>query len=403
MKREPSLKQSLRSVAARMRLKRLAHRMLWALMVGLIPAVLHLALAKTGLLYKWRLDFWPQWASFVPVGLAAVAGAVWGALGRVTDFEAAHLADRALGLKERLGSAVALSNFPPENRAFLAEILEDARRHARELNAAAAVGALLPRRAYVAPVLGVVMAALWFMPQYRLFTSPEEQRQRTAVEQQGNRLLDIAREARREAESTNLDRTQKITQEIEMLAHNLASGRTGKREAMKELAELTDEVRAEHARIAQTREVQEFRDALQEVSQGQLSSESVSRIVESMAAGDVKAAREQLEGLQKKLEGGDLSSAEMQELASDLEKVSEALEGTSAADAAKAMRNAAENMKQGDGQQASEALQEAAEQMAQSDAARGLSEMEQLESLARELEFSEDQVAREHNEAPGGG
>jgi len=60
-------------------------------------------------------------------------------------------------------------------------------------------------------------------------------------------------------------------------------------------------------------------------------------------------------------------------------------------------------MKQGDGKQASEALQEAAEKMAENDAAKGLSEMEQLESLARELEFSEDQVAREHNEAPGGG
>jgi len=390
------LKRTLKAVALRMRAVRLIRRFVVGLVIGLAPTALYIVCYLVGALGRIGLAAAPLWYAFVPLGVASVVGAAWGLWGRVSDFEAARAADQALGLRERLGSAVALANRPPRSPEFLAALIEDAAFHCESVRPKLVTGPLLRRQALALPLLGCVTGVLFWMAatNHNPFVSPKAQAERQAVQEQGKRLLDIAREIENRGERVNLQRALGDAQLIDSLGKELARGTLGKREAMKKLAELSDDVRAEHDRLAKDAGTKDLTGKLRQAAAEEFSNDQAAEFAKDLAAGDVYSAEQKLSEIKSKLESGEMSAEEQKSLAEDLERLGKALEGTDLGDVGETMKRAAEALRQGEGQQASEELKKALEQLAQSEAAQKLSEMEQLEALQRELEFSEDQVAR---------
>jgi len=390
------LKRTLRAVALRIRTVRLVRRLIVALVVGLAPTALYSFCYLLGALGRVGLAAAPLWYALIPLGAAGVLGVLWGLWGRVSDFEAARAADHALGLRERLGSAVALANRPPGSPEFLLALLEDAAFHCEEVRPGLVTGPLLHRRALMLPLLGSVAGALFWMAatNHNPFVSPVVQAEHQAVQEQGRRLLDLAREIEKRSEKVNLQRTLGDAQLIDSLGKQLARGTLGKREAMKKLAELSDDVRAEHDRLAQDAGMKDLTGKLRQAAAEEFANDQAAEFAKDLAAGDVDSAEQTLSDMQSKLESGQMSAEEQKALAQDLDRLAKALEGTNMGDVGEAMKRAAEALRQGQGQQASEELKQALEQLAQSEGAQNLSKMEQLQALQRELEFSEDQIAR---------
>jgi hypothetical protein len=372
----------------------LVRRLVVCLVVGAIPTLLLIAAGKTGLLFKMRLDYWPLWYSFVPLAASAVVGIVWGLWGHISDFQAAHAADEALGLRERLGSAVVFANEPPQRGEMLPALLADAAQHCDDLDPRRVTGPLFPRASLFVPAFGIILAALWFMPQFNLFATEHEMHEREALKQEGKELEDLAREIEKKAKEANLERTERFAGRIESLGKDLARGKLGKREAMKEAAELTDEIKAMHRELAESSEVGSLQEALANARDKKLNTGEASRILDDMAAGDMQSAQQRLQDLQNKLQSGELSESEQQQLAEDLQNIGESLQNSSAEDLGEAMQQASKSLQQGDTQQASEDLQQASEEMQQNSATQSLSEMQQLESLAREMEFAEEEMSQ---------
>lgn len=394
------LRQTLRRVAARMRLRVFLDRLAASLIVGTAFSVLHIAAARTGVMFRLGVLTPPDWPALAAVGLAALAGVAWGLWVRVSDFEAAHETDLSLGLRERLGSAVALAGARPRRGYLIAALIADAAEHCAEISPRAVVPRVLPRHGVAVPVLASALAALWLAPQVHLLNSPSEVTERQAVAAQGKRLLDIAREVQRKAEASGLERTRQAAERIETLAQGLAAGRTGKRDAMKQIAELTDALRAEHRRIAAEQQVEQLDQTMADAAKAARSSEDVGSLMQSLAEGDVGAASQKLEQLKSKLESGAMSEEQRKSVAQDLHDVAERLAGTRAEKLGSEFRQASEAISEGDMQAAGERLSQAQREMRQVEGLERLSEMQQLAELARELEFSEDQVARR---AQGGG
>ncbi|MGI6352425.1 MAG: hypothetical protein ACOX6M_12140 [Armatimonadota bacterium] len=400
---ELTLRKALKAVVARMRLCILARRMALCLAIGIALSVLMLAAGKTGVLFWLRLDYLPLWYGLAPLLLSVIGGVVWGLWSRISDFQAAHAADRALGLRERLGSAVALSNEPPKHAALLPALIADAAGHCDGLDPKQVTGPLLPRKSLAVPAFGLVLAALWFMPQYNLFASEQEVSEREALRIQGDELEDLAREIRQQAKEAKLERSERFAGRIEALGGDLARGKLSKREAMKEAATLTDEIKAQHRELAESNEVASLRESLADAKAKDLRSKAASEIVDDLAAGDLQAAKQKFQDLQQQIESGTLSEAERQQLANDLDKIGQSLENSSASETGQSMRRASEALREGDNQGASQQLEQAAQELAESAGAQGLSEMQQLEALAREMEFAEEEMAQINGEEGQGG
>jgi hypothetical protein len=376
-----------------MRLRVFSQRLTWCLMFGLIPAALHVALSRTGLLFRLGWDLWPEWVSLAPVALGLLAGALWGLAYRVSDFEAAHAADLALGLRERLGSAVAFANDPPASRAILAAILADASAHCADVQPRAVVGGVLPRRTIWVSMLGCALAGLWFAPPQNWFVTPREVAERQAIREEGKRLLDLAKEVERAGDPADLARNERIARKIEAVGKSLARGSMSKREAMKALAELTDELKSAHQQLAQKAAAKQLKTAVQRAKERGTETPEVSGMLRALGEGNLKEAQSQLGKMQERLAAGGLSSAEQQQLAKDLRTVAESLQGTSAEAAAQAMQSAAQSIDEQDLSGAAEQLGDAEKKLPEGEGAQQLSEMQQLEELSREVEFSEDKVA----------
>ncbi|MBP7560598.1 MAG: hypothetical protein KBA64_08955, partial [Armatimonadetes bacterium] len=145
------------------------------------------------------------------------------------------------------------------------------------------------------------------------------------------------------------------------------------------------------------------RESLADAKAKDLRSKAASEIVADLAAGDLQAAKQKFQDLQQQIESGTLSEAERQQLANDLDKIGQSLENSSASETGQSMRRASEALREGDNQGASQQLEQAAQELAESAGAQGLSEMQQLEALAREMEFAEEEMAQINGEEGQGG
>lgn len=387
---EDSLRDALRAVGRRMRLRVLVRRLTLCIALGLIPSLLYLAALRAGLLFRLGWDLWPAWSALLPVVAGVAAGLAWGYGRRVSDFEAAQLADERLGLRERLGSAVALANAPASSVGpLLGAVLEDASRHATGVHARQVVPKLLPRRAWWTPALGCAVVGLWLVPSQNWFVNPKQLAEREAVREEGNRLLDLAREIRTSSEASDLADSERIARRLEALGRNLQGGRMSRREAMKALAQLTDELRTTHQELAKKARQEQVKAGVERAKERGTATAEMASMLQALGSGDVEGAKRQLADLQAKLESGQLNAEDKARLAQDLKTIGESLEGTSADGSAQAMQQAAESLEQGDEQAAQQQLSQAESELGEGE----LAEMQRLESLAKELEFSEDRVA----------
>jgi len=404
---EVELRDKLAAVGRRLRWLTIEERVSWCLLPGLVAALGLLAAHKLD-----RLDE-PYPLMGLAVGVSAALGLAWGLSRRVSLLDAACLADRRLGLKERMSNAVLFAG-RPEASPLVPALVADAARHAEGLLPAT----LLPYRpsspARWSLFAAALTAAAWFAPTFALGRTPGEVAVRQEMREQGRRLREVAQKAREQAQGKQLQKPEELARKLEQLARELEKAKLSKKQALLKSGKLAAELREAQKLAA----LQSGADGIGRVAEALRNEGFETPAMQDLA----RAAREhradematKIAKLAQEVRQGKLKSpAERAKLAEDVSRMAEAAEAGGMGELAEALREAASALKQGKDGAAAEAMERAAK--AANEAAQGAAENQTLEQMAQELEQSQQEVAQadqqqcsQHgnscpNPQPGGG
>lgn len=151
-----ALDRLVREIAAQVRWRRAEHYGLRGLFWGMVVAVLPLVFRS--LLGPWALAI-----AVVPVVTGVLGGAVFGFVKRVEVADAARLADRAFGLKDRLSTALEWAD-RAERPLLVESLVTDATTRVEAVHLRQVVGRILPREVRFLPVPAVIAVALALAP-----------------------------------------------------------------------------------------------------------------------------------------------------------------------------------------------------------------------------------------------
>ena len=247
-----AISEALAQVTARLRLVRWVRHTSRGALGGVAIALVAVACAHFDVLPDWL----PLEAVLPGVVLLGIAG------GTITTFlrpislmDAARLAEARLGLKERLSSALEFERAPqgaiaPDAVLLMRLQLEDAASHARSLKAVEAVPLRWPWEAKA--VLGglAILALVLFLPTLPVFVPPSTLIERQIVHKTGDKIQKTAHLIQKQAEDQHLEGTRRTAAAMQQLGKRLATGKMDKKQAMVQIAKLTQQMKMDQQKRA---------------------------------------------------------------------------------------------------------------------------------------------------------
>ncbi len=253
-----AITRALAQVITRLRLVRWVRHAARGALVGTGLALVAVVLA--------HFDLLPDWLPLEAVLPAVIAlgvgvGTVTAFLRPIAPMEAARLAEARLGLKERLSSALEFERTDPKSRAgggdpeaaLLRRLQwQDAAAHAQTLKPAQAVPLRWPWEAKALGGALAVLALALVLPSLPAFVPADIQLQRQIVHKTGDKLQKTARLIQKQANQQNLEGTRRMAQAMQRLAKRLSSGKLDKKQAMVQISKLTQQMKAQMQKMAQS-------------------------------------------------------------------------------------------------------------------------------------------------------
>lgn len=315
-------------------------------------------------------------------GTAAAWVILWTWLLRVRLLEAAVRADEALGLKERLSTALVI---PAPRSLAEAAVLEDAAEHARAIHPARAFPMRLGRPLVRASAAVAVLAGLWlWMPQMNLLakaSQPKPGTPQAAVEAHKEAVAQLEDMAKELAQTDKVEKSQvsqKLERDLSALAKQIKDQKLTGEQAAAKMEKLGE-------KIAQRRD--EVEKLLEKAASMQSRGEgrNTSQVAKALQKGDFAKAAKALEELKKQLQSSQMSQEQKEALSKEIKQMSEQLGKESPL--GDALRKAAEKMQEGQMNGAMADLENATAQTKEMDAL--LAEMKELEGLQHDMEGRE--------------
>lgn len=350
-----ALQARLQSLAKRRNAQRLWNRVIRALCVGVALAALVM------LLHRFYIIDAPFWLPPLLVGATALFGVFDGLRNRAGTFEAALDADRVLGLRERLSSALIFvaphtkvpREYSPENTPLVPALVEDAAARAAELDPRRVYPLRVGRAARVLAVATIALAAFTFMPNNNFFRSPDARALAAGLKSDGKELETVAKKVRERKDVPEESEAKRTAQKLEALGRKMQRGRMTKKETLLALGEMRQD-------IEKTRKVDQdgnggvanLQQVEEQLKQEEMQSQEGQQMQRELENKDLKKAADQLDKLADKMEKGQMTPQEKEKAAGDLEKAAKALRENGNEDAAKQLEDAAKQLrKENQGQQ----------------------------------------------------
>ena len=359
--------------------RRNAQQMVRHIVRAAIPAV---ALSAVGIaLYRFHIiPDGPVWAPAVLIGASVIWGARNGWMARRGHFAAASDADKTLDLDDRLSSALAFVA-PDEIRrtqkvaaktgklgriqsVLLPRTVSTSAVASPETNlvpalvgdASARAASLDPRRVYpfrfdrsaqILTLCGLLLVGACFLPDVPLLMNQGQKAERAAIVKEGEKLIAVSKEIRKE-EKPNEVEVAKLNNKLEKLGKKMARGRLTKRAALTEIGELKKKLEDSQKPGNQTQSggLPQIPEALKQTP---LQSEVGRRVQKAIQDNKMDEAAKELDKLADRLDKGQVSQKEKEQVASDLDKVAKDLEnrgGQANQDAAQKLKDAANQLRQ---------------------------------------------------------
>lgn len=329
------LNQQVRQAQRRLNMQRLLRTLVWSLFAALLVSSLGLAIPK---IWPMSLDqnlwLWSWVGGAIALGFI-VAGVIT-YVTRTSQMEAAIEIDSRFGLKERVSSSLSLS--ADERKSEIGRALvSDAVRRAQRVDVAEKFSFqrrwwnLLP----VLPAILVFVLAV-LIPDAMREDAKQAQAARLETKKQIQRSTENLKkklaERRKRASDEDLKEAGELFDKLEKGVEKLhGQNNVDKKKAMVKLNDLAQEIKKRRAELGSQQEMQKRLSQLRNLKQG-----PADRMAKAMKAGKFDQALKELDALQKKLDSGNMSEAEKEQMAEQMKQMADVLKSLADAhDAAK--------------------------------------------------------------------
>jgi len=374
-----TLGRNLAALAARRNARQLLDSLACSLAWGVsICALLMLA-------HRFYLADVSPWAILTILAASLIIGARNGTLRRAGVFDAALDADKALGLDDRLSSAMAFvqpqsvrsanlqsgGNFLHRLRAWVLPrhsyrtsvatsptelvpaLVVDAAARSSQAQPKQIYPAKFDRAKTVLAVASVALIGFSLMPNMEILRTPEQRAVAAALNRNGKKLEEIAKQVRaKKAEEANPE-TKKLAGKLKALGLKMQRGRMSKREALVSMGQLKKDMEKSAQNESSSGGLENIEQLQQNLADQGMQSPDGQAAREAAKKRDANKAADALEKLADKMEKGNLSADEKNKAANDMEKAARALRqsgGEQNADAARKLEEAAKQLREGDKQ-----------------------------------------------------
>ena len=322
------IRQQIASAKLRLNEGRFFSTLGWSMFAGLllaaiailIPKIWHLGFLKTGEHHQTWVYSWVLGGAVLALLFSAMI--TW--LLRPTGLEAAVEVDKRFGLKERLSSALSLSESERESSAGQA-LISDAAHQAETIDVRDQFPLQPSARALLPLIPIAIVAVLLFVP-----NATEKVAMATEPEQTPRKQIEVAiKEFKKKAEEKKKNRLAKglkdADPELKSLEKKFDELLKDKNEDRKntfvKLNDIKKQIADRKKELGDGQQLRENLNKLKDVSTG-----PAKKLSDAMSKGDLKEAKKAIEELANKLKEGKMSDAEQKQLAKDLNMMAKELQ-----------------------------------------------------------------------------
>ena len=226
------------------------------------------------------------WAGVIGLALP-LAGLLFGLAKRFAGSDTARWLDREIGLKERLSTAVEMSDISAKNSAWSALVIIDAAKAAGKIEPGKLLPLRLPKVCHWTLLVLAACVGLGFVPEHRSQAHLDQQRDSAIIEDVGQNLTELTK-LQVQLSPPQLEPTEDALESVQELGREFKRGKLVRDEALAKLSSLAERLRDQSSKLGYARTPNKMQRQLDELKK---------------SLGDAKEAKlEQFDALKSKMD-----------------------------------------------------------------------------------------------------
>ena len=225
------------------------------------------------------------WAGVIGLALP-LAGLLFGLAKRFAGSDTARWLDLEIGLKERLSTAVEMSDISAKNSAWSALVISDAAKAAGKIEPGKLLPLRLPKVCHWTLRVLAACVGLGFVPEHRSQAHLDQQRDSAIIEDVGQNLTELTKQQL--LSPPHFEPTKDALESVQELGREFKRGKLVRDEALAKLSSLAERLRDQSSKLGYARTPNKMQRQLDELKK---------------SLGDAKEAKlEQFDALKSKMD-----------------------------------------------------------------------------------------------------
>ena len=249
------------------------------------------------------------WAGVIGLALP-LAGLLFGLAKRFAGSDTARWLDREIGLKERLSTAVEMSDISAKNSAWSALVISDAAKAAGKIEPGKLMPLRLPKVCHWTLLVLAACVGLGFVPEHRSQAHLDQQRDSAIIEDVGQNLTALTKQQL--LSPPYFKPTKNALESVQELGREFKRGKLVRDEALAKLSSLAERLRDQSSKLGQARTLNKIQQAARTPpTAGRLTKGEMQRLDElKKSLGDAKKAMpEHFDTLKSKMDDVKIAAA----------------------------------------------------------------------------------------------
>ena len=194
------------------------------------------------------------WAGVIGLALP-LAGLLIGLAKRFAGSDTARWLDREIGLKERLSTAVEMSDISAKNSAWSALVISDAAKAAGKIEPGKLLPLRLPKVCHWTLLVLAACVGLGFVPEHRSQAHLDQQRDSAIIKDVGQNLMALTKQ------QAHFEPTKDALESVQELGREFKRGKLVRDEALAKLSSLAERLRDQSSKLSHARTLKKMQQA----------------------------------------------------------------------------------------------------------------------------------------------
>lgn len=199
------------------------------------------------------------WAGVIGLALP-LAGLLIGLAKRFAGSDTARWLDREIGLKERLSTAVEMSDISAKNSAWSALVISDAAKAAGKIEPGKLLPLRLPKVCHWTLLVLAACVGLGFVPEHRSQAHLDQQRDSAIIEDVGQNLTALTK-LQVQLSPPHFEPTEDALESVQELGREFKRGKLVRDEALAMLSSLAERLRDQSSKLGHARTLKKMQQA----------------------------------------------------------------------------------------------------------------------------------------------